>query len=194
MSPSKPARGGARKGAGRPPGSGRCGAGQDLTQLRLARADKAAVLQLLASRRAQRADPCWRLVSDPDSSCLPLYSGKVAAGSPTTADEGLEDTLDLNRYLIDDASSTFMVRVKGDSMQGAGIGEGDLLLVERGREARHGQIVLAIIDGEFTVKRLHQRAGKLALLPENPAFAPIELLPGQEMSIWGVVSACIKKF
>jgi DNA polymerase V len=87
-----------------------------------------------------------------------------------------------------------MVRVKGDSMIGAGISEGDILVVEKGRQAQHDQIVLAIIDGEFTVKRLHHRAEKLALLPENPKYPPIEIRPGQELTIWGVVTACIKKF
>lgn len=124
---------------------------------------------------------------------LPLYGSRVAAGFPSPADDYLEDHLDLNRYLIADAAACFMVRVSGDSMQGAGILDGDLLVVNRSLTPRHGQIVLAVINGEFTVKRLHQRDGRLALLPENPAYPPIELTAGQALQVWGVVSACVRR-
>jgi len=194
MSPPSSTRGGARPGAGRRAGSGRFSHDEPLTQLRIPQADKAEVIRLVAARQALRHSQSWRPDDNPAEVRLPLYASRVPAGFPSPADDYLESTLDLNRYLIDDAPATFMVRVKGDSMIGAGISEGDILVVEKGRAPQHQQIVLAVIDGEFTVKRLHHRDGKLALLPENPAYQPIEILDGQELTVWGVVTACIKKF
>lgn len=124
---------------------------------------------------------------------LPLFGSRVAAGFPSPADDYLEGHLDLNRYLIDDTAACFMVRVSGDSMLDAGIHDGDLLVVNRSLPVRHGHIVLAVVNGEFTVKRLHQRDGRTALLPENPAYPPIEIGPGQELQVWGVVSACVRR-
>ena len=124
---------------------------------------------------------------------LPLYASRVPAGFPSPADDYLEGTLDLNRYLISDNAACFMVRVSGDSMQGAGIGDGDLLVVNRSLPARHGHIVLAVVDGDLTVKRLHQRDGRTALLAENPAYPPIELAAEQALQVWGVVSGCVKR-
>ena len=132
--------------------------------------------------------------SDPVRLSVPVYGARVPAGFPSPADDYLERTLDLNQYLIEDAAATFMVRVSGDSMLGAGISDGDVLVVDRSLTPAHGQIVLATVDGEFTVKRLHQRSDRVALLPENPAYPPIELHNGQELQVWGVVTACIKKF
>lgn len=194
MPPSSNNHGGARNGAGRRKGSGRCGTEADLTQIRIPRTDKPAVLSLIASRKALRQIQSWIPAPTPSEQAIPLYGSRVPAGFPSPADDYLEATLDLNRYLISDAPATFMVRVKGDSMIGAGISEGDVLVVEKGRSAQHQQIVLAILDGEFTVKRLHHRDGTLALLPENPAYPPIDIGPQQELTIWGVVTACIKKF
>jgi len=193
MDPIRQRHGGVRHGAGRPPGTGRC-AGEPITQLRIPRADKAAVLALVADRQALRNADAWQADPTAKEVRLPLFGQSVAAGFPSPADDYLENTLDLNRYLIHDAPATFMVRVRGDSMTGAGIGNDDILVVEKGRAAQHDQIVLAVIDGDFTVKRLYHRDGRLALMPENPAYAPIELHDEQELVIWGVVTACIKKF
>jgi DNA polymerase V len=194
MLPNGKPRGGTRPGAGRRKGSGRLGDETVLTQLRIPSIDKPAVLSLVAARRALRQVEAWAVPADAPEQSLPLYGSRVAAGFPSPADDYLEATLDLNRYLISDAPATFMVRVKGDSMIGAGISEGDILVVEKGRAAQHQQIVLAIIDGEFTVKRLYHHAGRLALLPENPAYPAIEINDQQELTIWGVVTASIKKF
>lgn len=125
---------------------------------------------------------------------VPVYGSTVPAGFPSPADDYQELALDLNEYLIEDAAATFMVKVAGESMVGAGINSGDVLVVDRAMPAQHRQIVLAAVDGEFTVKRLHKHGGRVALLPENPAFQPIELNNGQELRIWGVVTGCIKKF
>ena len=138
--------------------------------------------------------PATSLPHPAPSACrLPLYGSRVAAGFPSPADDYLEGHLDLNRYLITDSAACFMVRVSGDSMQGAGILDGDLLVVNRSLPPRHGRIVLAVVGGEFTVKRLYQRDGRTALLPENPAYPAIDIGPGQSLQVWGVVSACVRR-
>ncbi|UJB33745.1 LexA family transcriptional regulator [Chromobacterium sp. Beijing] len=125
---------------------------------------------------------------------LPVAGAPVCAGFPSPADDYLDDAISLDSYLIDDPAATFLVRVRGDSMHGAGIDEGDLLVVDKGLAAHHGDIVIAVIDGEFTVKRLHSRGGRCALIAENPAYPPITLHPGQELQVWGVVTGAVKKF
>ncbi|QND84633.1 SOS-response transcriptional repressor LexA [Chromobacterium vaccinii] len=125
---------------------------------------------------------------------LPLVLAPVSAGFPSPADDYLDDSINLHAYLVDDPPATFIVRVRGDSMIGAGIADGDLLVVNKGLTPAHGDIVVAVIDGEFTVKRLHQRGGSCALMPENPAYAPITLHSGQELLVWGVVTGAVKKF
>ena len=136
----------------------------------------------------------YHLPMQPCSLPLPLFASRVPAGFPSPAADYQERMLDLNEYLIQDAAATFMLRVSGDSMSGAGISSGDLLVVDRALAPQHGQIVLAVVDGDFTVKRLHRQHGRLELRAENPAYAPICLHEGQELQIWGVVTACIKRF
>ena len=105
----------------------------------------------------------------------------------------MESALDLNAYLVRNPAATFMVRVGGDSMAGAGIADGDLLVVDRSEEAVHGKIVVAVLDGELTVKRLHLRNGARRLVPENPKYKPLRIESGQELQIWGVVTGVIKR-
>jgi DNA polymerase V len=124
---------------------------------------------------------------------LPLYESRVPAGFPSPANEYLGDTLDLNQYLIANPTATFFARVEGDSMIGAGIYEGDLLVVDRSRTAGHNDIVIAAVDNEFTVKRLDTRDG-IRLVAENPDYAPICLSGEREMLIWGVVTGLVRKF
>lgn len=123
---------------------------------------------------------------------LPLYSHTVPAGSPLLADDAVEDVIDLNTHLIPHREATFMVKVKGDSMQGAGIEEGDMLLVDRTLPPVHGKIVVAAIEGELTVKRLALRGDQVQLCPENAAYAPLTLLPEQDLQILGVVRSVIR--
>lgn len=118
---------------------------------------------------------------------LPLYLSPVKAGFPSAADDYLDRALDLNDFLIKHPAATFVVKVKGDSMIGAGIQSGDMLIVDRSLEAKDKKIVVAILNGEFTVKRLHQRQGKMFLIAENPQYQPIEITPGIDFEIWGVV-------
>ncbi|MEJ8673579.1 LexA family protein [Chromobacterium amazonense] len=124
---------------------------------------------------------------------LPLFAGSVPAGSPVAADDMKEADIDLNTHLVNRPGDTFMVRVKGDSMQGAGIHDGDLLLVERVSEPRNGKVVVAALNGELTVKRLERGPDGLRLLPENPAYQPITVPEDASFHIWGVVTNVIHK-
>ncbi|MFK7090461.1 translesion error-prone DNA polymerase V autoproteolytic subunit [Chromobacterium violaceum] len=134
------------------------------------------------------------LVPRPGGQPLPLVLSPVRAGFPSPADDYLDDNINLHDYLVTDPPATFIVRVRGDSMIGAGIADGDLLVVDKGLTPINGDIVVAVIDGEFTVKRLYRRAGACILAPENPAYTPISLQPGHELLVWGVVTGAVKKF
>ncbi|MDD2715521.1 MAG: translesion error-prone DNA polymerase V autoproteolytic subunit [Candidatus Wallbacteria bacterium] len=122
---------------------------------------------------------------------FPLFAAGVAAGFPSPADDYIERKLDLNEHLIRHPEATFFVRVEGDSMINAGIHSGDILIVDRAIEAADGKIVVALLDGEFTVKRLRCAEGKHYLLPENPKYAPIPVKPDSNCEIWGVVTYSI---
>lgn len=124
---------------------------------------------------------------------LPLAFAAVRAGFPSPAEDYLEAGIDLNAYLVDDPPASFLVRVRGDSMLGAGIADGDVLVVDKGLSAQHGDIVVAVVDGECTVKRLSLQRGRCQLLAENPAYPAIELADGQELQVWGVVVSCAKR-
>ena len=106
---------------------------------------------------------------------LPIFLGRLPAGFPSPADDYLEGKLDLNRHLIKHPAATFFVRVTGDSMIGAGIHSGDLLVVDRSLEPADKNVVVAVLDGELTVKRLFKQNGILRLLPENLNYQPIEV-------------------
>ena len=122
---------------------------------------------------------------------LPIFLGRLPAGFPSPADDYLEGKLDLNRHLIKHPAATFFVRVTGDSMIGAGIHSGDLLVVDRSLEPADKHVVVAVLDGELTVKRLFKQNGVLRLLPENLNYQPIEITPQQTIEIWGVVTSVI---
>ena len=125
---------------------------------------------------------------------LRLLGHPLSAGFPSPAEPCEEEALDLNAYLVRHQASTFLFTVKGDSMKGAGIAAGDKVLVDRALEARHGDIVVAAVAGEYTLKRLHLRDGDVALLPENPAYAPIRLREGAELQVWGVVVGLVRRY
>lgn len=121
----------------------------------------------------------------------PLYSHSISAGFPSPADDYIEDRLDLNELLVHNKAATFFLRVKGDSMINAGIHHGDIIVVDRSVQATHRSIVVAVVDGELTVKRLITRSGAAELHAENPKYAPICLQEGQELTIWGVVTSSV---
>lgn len=125
---------------------------------------------------------------------LPLYTSRIAAGFPSPADDHLEAPLDLNAHLVKHPAATFVVRVDGDSMTGAGIYNGDLLVVDRSLEAKSGSIVVAVVNGELTVKRLWMRNRRIRLVPENPAYKPIEIGDFSELVVWGVVAHVIRSY
>ena len=118
---------------------------------------------------------------------LPLYLSRIKAGFPSPADDYLDKKLDLNEFLIKHPASTFCVKVKGDSMIGAGINSGDILIVDRSLEPKDKRIVVAVVNGDFTVKRISKKGNKLSLLAENDKYSPIEIKDGMDFEIWGVV-------
>ena len=124
---------------------------------------------------------------------IPFYQSNVSAGFPSPAEDFMDLDLNLQDYLVQHPSATFCVRVTGDSMQNAGIFSGDVMVVDRALEAKNNNIVLAVLDGEFTVKRIQKRAGKLYLKPENKNFSPIEIIEEMNFQVWGVVTHIIHK-
>ena len=122
---------------------------------------------------------------------LPLVSASVEAGFPSPADDHLERGIDLNEELIRNPAATFLVRVKGESMRDAGIHSGDTLIVDKSVTPSNRQIVVAMIDGEFTVKRFRKVNGRVFLEAANDTFAPIEVGENQELTIWGSVTYII---
>jgi len=122
---------------------------------------------------------------------LPLFLVHVSAGFPSPAESFIEGRLDFNQHFIHHPAATFYVRVAGDSMLGAGIHPGDLLLVDRAIEAVSGRIVIAVVNGELTVKRLYKRHSKWLLVPENPNYSAIEIDEAMEFQFWGVVTTVI---
>ncbi len=122
---------------------------------------------------------------------LPLFSNKVRAGFPSPAEDHLEQKLDLNQFLIKHPAATFFVRVEGDSMKNGGISHGDLLIVDRAITPQNGQIIVAVLTGEFTLKRIKKEGNRLFLKPENPSFPLIEVTEEMDFQVWGVVTYTI---
>ena len=123
---------------------------------------------------------------------LPLALCRVEAGFPSPADDYMEGSLDLNDHIIKHPSATYFVKASGDSMIGAGIFNGDLLIVDRSLEASSGKVVIAEVDGQLTVKRLLKLSdGFFSLQSENSSYPPIELQEGNEVVVWGVVTHVI---
>ncbi len=136
-------------------------------------------------------DSSGRLVPNKLFGEVPLL-GLVEAGFPTAAEEELVDTMSIDEYLIEHKEATYMLEVKGDSMIDAGIQEGDLVIAERGREPRIGDIVIAEVDGGWTMKYYRKTAGKVWLEPANKAYPPIH--PEQDLKIAAVVKGVIRKY
>jgi DNA polymerase V len=167
--------GGIRPGSGRPKGQGKFG-------------EKTKPIRIPISM----VDSVLTFVQSHDLS-LPIYSNRVTAGFPSPADDHMEGKLDLNTHLIKHPSATFFVKATGDSMIGAGIHEGDILVVDRSLEARNGKVVIAAIDGNLTVKRLKKSGNDMFLSPENNNYKPIKLTENNDVVIWGVVTNVIHK-
>ena len=122
---------------------------------------------------------------------IPLFSEAVSAGFPSPAEDYIEQSLDLNEFCIKRPAATFFVRVQGDSMIDAGIYSDDMLVIDRSIPAAHGDIVIAGLHGEFTVKELQLRP-RTCLMPKNSAYSPIDIPEGSELDIFGVVTHVIR--
>ena len=117
----------------------------------------------------------------------------ISAGFPSPADDFKETRISLDKELVKNKEATFYARVSGDSMVGAGLDDGDLLVIDRSKNPENGKIAICLVDGEFTVKRIKKEENKLYLMPENKKYKPIELKEESELIIWGVVEYVIKK-
>jgi DNA polymerase V len=123
---------------------------------------------------------------------LPLYSHRVPAGFPSPAADHLEKHISLDELFDIRAPHVYLVKIEGESMMGAGIYDGDLVIVDRGREPQHGDIVIAALNGEPVCKRLHHRGREVILQSENKAYSPRFILESDEMLVWGVVRYSVR--
>ncbi len=194
-----PKHGGKRSGAGRKPGSGKYG--ETTTVIRVPQSEVGNVRDLLGvlekKRLREGQDNVAEFVAFAPASAemaLPLYTSKVAAGMPSPADDHVEKRLNPSDYLIENDGTTFFVRVKGDSMIDAGIFEDDVLVIDRSPVAQIGDIVLALLDGEFTVKTLGKSKQGARLIPANKNYPVIDIREDQSFEVWGVVTGSMRKF
>lgn len=193
MSPSD--HGGARPGAGRKPGSGAYG--EPTQPVRVPISQVSAVMAYLdAYRQPALGEEPRPLRQTPSPIQLVSIAQRIPAGWPSPAADYLDDTIDLNVELIlpGHAEATFVLRVTGWSMMLAGIMDGDRIVVDRALEPQKGDIVVAVLNNDLTIKRLGDVDGKLALIPENPHFQPIVMKDGDELTVWGVVTHCLRTF
>lgn len=133
-------------------------------------------------------------VTAPLKNFPPLFTSTVSAGFPSPADDYIERHLDLNELLIKHPTATFFVRVEGQSMINAGIKSGDILIVDRSLSPSSGHVVIAVLNGDFLVKKLHKRGNQTWLLPENPKYQPMQITDESNFEIWGVVTSVIHNF
>ena len=187
-------RGGARSGAGRKKNSGKFKEDTKVMRVPLSLVGTVkSTLDVYKSQLKSDTEVLKPYFNAPDFA-IPIFSSRVQAGFPSPADDHLEDQLDLNKYLIHHQEATFFVRAQGESMLNAGIHPGDILIVDKSLPDKSGKIVIAVIDGEFTVKRLYKHKGKISLKAENPEFKDIEIKEGSELIIWGVVTSVIHQY
>ena len=123
-----------------------------------------------------------------------LLKNTVCAGFPSPAEDLGAQRIDLTTLLVTHTQATYFLKASGHSMVEAGIFDGDIMVVDRAIKPRHGHIVVAVVDGDFTVKRLYQRAGRVKLRAANVTFPEIVPKEGQTIEVWGVVTATIKRF
>jgi DNA polymerase V len=144
-----------------------------------------------------RIEAIYELKEELSQHEIPVFGWPVKAGFPSPAEDFIEQNLDLNTYLIRNKPATFMLKVSGDSMMGAGILDGDLIVVDRSLDPEHGRIAVVRIGGEFTVKRLHYKDNHLFLMPENPQYSPIQVNVDElnsDYQVWGIVIGAIHTY
>ena len=127
---------------------------------------------------------------------LPFAENGIKAGFPSPSQDYVDVLVDLNKELIPHPSSTFLAKVDGDSMIDAGIKQGDILIIDKSLEPKHGSVVVAYIEGEFTLKRLDLsriKEGRIILHPENPEYPDFYITPEDKFTVWGVVSSVIHR-
>jgi DNA polymerase V len=122
---------------------------------------------------------------------MPLFNARIQAGFPSPTDDWLEEALDLNEHLIEHPSATFFARVQGESMIDAGIHKNDLLVIDRALSAKSYDLVVCVLDGDFTLKRIVFEGGSVALVPANKDFPVMHVQPHQDFEVWGVVKHVI---
>jgi len=132
------------------------------------------------------------LTHSPIRASVPMAISSVAAGFPSPADDYLERPLDFNELLIQNPAATFAVRIAGESMTGAGLFPNDIAVVDRSLAPKNGSIVMALVDGEFTIKRYRVRGSKIWLQAENPKYEDILVTEGAGFEIWGVISHAVR--
>jgi DNA polymerase V len=125
---------------------------------------------------------------------VPLYASAPAAGFPAPGDDMVEATLNIHDLLVKHPPATFFVRVEGDSMEGAGIFSGDILVIDRSLPYQHGNIVVAAVQGGLVVKRLRIDGDARYLVSENPAYPPVRLSEEEDCYVWGVVTGSVRQF
>ncbi len=189
-------RGGKRPGAGRPPGTGKYGEPTKAVRLPISVADR--VVAWLDKQPKGRIRPpshseieAMYKPNRQSSPTVPLFLEAVAAGFPSPATDYVDEELDLNQYLIEHPDDTLFLRASGESMIGAGIYPGDLLIVDRAIAPRNNSVVVALVDGEFTVKRMQRQNDRVVLVPENPDYEPLEITEAMDFQVWGVVTNTI---
>jgi DNA polymerase V len=134
-----------------------------------------------------------RLIQDVSSFLLPFVAESISAGFPSPANDYIESRIDLNEALIKNPSSTFLARVSGLSMQGAGIDEDDILIIDKSLTPCNGCIAVCCLDGDFTLKRIKIQQSEIWLVPENEQYKPIIVTPDNDFIVWGIVTYVIKK-
>ena len=186
--------GGARKGAGRKKNSGNFKEQTKVIRVPIGLIDSITPSIEVYKSQVKSGIEVLRVNEDPVKQLIPIFTSRVQAGFPSPADDHLEDTLDLNTHLIHHKEATFFVKAQGESMIGAGIHQGDILIVDKSLSPKSGKIVIAVVDGEFTVKRLHKYKGNITLKAENSEFEDIKIKGTDELIIWGVVTSVIHQY
>ncbi|MDC1450543.1 translesion error-prone DNA polymerase V autoproteolytic subunit [Candidatus Thioglobus sp.] len=189
-----PNHGGARKGAGRKKNSGSFNEKTKVIRVPISLVDSLIPTIEVYKSQVKSKVEVFLTKDNPTELSIPIFTSRVQAGFPSPADDHLEDALDLNTHLIHHKEATFFVKAQGDSMLGAGIQQGDILIVDKSLSAKSGKIVIAVVDGEFTVKRLHKYKGNITLKAENPDFKDIKIGGTDELIIWGVVTSVIHQY
>jgi DNA polymerase V len=199
---TKPTRGGKRLNAGRKTGTGKFGEPTEV--VRIPASQKPVIVDFLAAyQRKQQLEDAIEISSlmlpalNHKAIKIPLFNSKVPAGFPSPADDHVEKRLDPSEYLVDQADATFFVTIQGESMIETGLMPGDKAVVDRSKIPVIGDIVLAVVDGDFTIKILNrQKNGNPRLLPANSSgkYQPIEIKEGMQFEVWGVVTGSFRRF